>query len=217
MSGKKSTVSAEVAEAVIARDLWCCVGCGLGIMGLERGVGWSIHHRIPRGMGGTKDPKVSSPANLIVLCGSGTTGCHGDVESHRDKARERGLLLWRSQDPAKVPVAVCVRRASGLTPAETKLYRLDNAGGRSARARTYQPRSEMTDEQLAKARDRYRRIRARRLAERVMVDGRLVHPTAPHGSNSTYNSYGCRCIPCGDAHTVGNAKSRAKATAGSRS
>jgi hypothetical protein len=214
---RKSTVSAEVAEIVVARDLWSCVGCGMGIMGLERGIGWSIHHRIPRGMGGTKDPKVSSPANLIVLCGSGTTGCHGDVESYRD-ARARGLLLWRSQDPAEVPVEVCVQRASGLVPAQTQPFLLDNDGGRTARvAKAIEKTVTEIEAQRAKARAKYNRIRARRLAERVMVDGRLVHPTAPHGSNSTYNSYGCRCIPCTDAHTVGNAKSRAKAAAGGRS
>jgi hypothetical protein len=214
----KSTVSAETAETVVARDQWSCVGCGMGIMGLERGVGWSIHHRIPRGMGGSKDPKISAPSNLVVLCGSGSTGCHGDAESYRDAARARGLLVWRSQDPAEVPVEVCVQRASGLVPAQTKPYLLDNEGGRTARV---EEATKKTEEEIAgaraKARSKYRRIRARRLAERVMVDGRWVHPTAPHGSNSTYNAYGCRCIPCTDAHAIGNAESRAKSLAGGRS
>lgn len=42
-------------------------------------------------------------------------------------------------------------------------------------------------------------LRQRRFAERVMVDGRWVHPTAPahvHGKSMGYMSYGCRCSPC---------------------
>jgi len=42
----------------------------------------------------------------------------------------------------------------------------------------------------------------RRHAERVLIDGRLVHPDATHGLNSSYAGYGCRCIPCSAAHTV---------------
>lgn len=72
----------------------------------DRGFGWSLHHRKPRGMGGSKAAWASSPANGLVLCGSGTTGCHGWVESHRDEAYARGLLVYRnSRDvPADVPV-----------------------------------------------------------------------------------------------------------------
>ena len=65
---------------------------------------WSIHHRKPRGMGGTKDPAINSPANLLLLCGSGTEGCHGWVESNRAQAYETGLLVYRADDPVRVPV-----------------------------------------------------------------------------------------------------------------
>lgn len=61
-------------------------------------------------MGGTKRADANRPANLLVLCGSGVTGCHGWVESHRDEARELGLLLWQSQSPELVPVALSVAR-----------------------------------------------------------------------------------------------------------
>jgi hypothetical protein len=40
--------------------------------------------------------------------------------------------------------------------------------------------------------DRYRR----RMAERVLVDGCLVHPKAPHGKKSGYVHWACRCTPC---------------------
>lgn len=36
-------------------------------------------------------------------------------------------------------------------------------------------------------------------AERVLVAGRLVHPRAEHGQLSSYQNYGCRCVPCSDA------------------
>lgn len=47
------------------------------------GSGWdSLHHLYPRGQGG--DDAIE---NLIPLCGSGTTGCHGLVENHNRAAR----------------------------------------------------------------------------------------------------------------------------------
>ena len=57
-------------------------------------------------MGGSKDPMMSSPANLILLCGSGTEGCHGWVESNRAVAYPDGLLLHRNDDPAETPVVL---------------------------------------------------------------------------------------------------------------
>ena len=44
--------------------------------------------------------------------------------------------------------------------------------------------------------------RASRWAERILVDGRMVHPDAPHGTTTGYAHWGCRCIPCGDAQSL---------------
>jgi 5-methylcytosine-specific restriction protein A len=68
---------------------------------------WSFHHRIPRGMGGSRDQRLNLPSNIVLLCGSGTEGCHGHIESHRETAREDGLLLRRIDDPAEVPIKLC--------------------------------------------------------------------------------------------------------------
>jgi hypothetical protein len=57
-------------------------------------------------MGGSKDPVTNSPANLILLCGSGTDGCHGWVESYRTIAYEEGLLVHRWDDPQEIPVTL---------------------------------------------------------------------------------------------------------------
>ncbi len=66
--------------------------------------GGSVHHRRRRGMGGSKRPEINLPANLLLLCGSGTTGCHGDIEAHRAGAYVDGLLLRENQEPTTTPV-----------------------------------------------------------------------------------------------------------------
>lgn len=83
----------NVDAMVIVRDLGNCARCGQHVSHLERGRAWSIHHRRPRGAGGTSVAWVNNAANLIILCGSGTTGCHGWVESHRADARASGFLV----------------------------------------------------------------------------------------------------------------------------
>lgn len=45
-----------------------------------------------------------SPANVIELCGSGTTGCHGWVHQHVAEAERLGLIVPLGRDPRKVPV-----------------------------------------------------------------------------------------------------------------
>lgn len=49
---------------------------------------------------------IHSPANLLLLCGSGTEGCHGWVEVNRTVGYADGLLLHRNDDPTKVPVVL---------------------------------------------------------------------------------------------------------------
>lgn len=82
-----------VAES---RDDGMCRRCGRP--------GESIHHRIPRGMGGSRDPKINSPANLVLVCGHGTAGCHGHIESHRSEAYLSGWLVHRTEDPESIPL-----------------------------------------------------------------------------------------------------------------
>lgn len=88
-------------ELVLARDAFGCVSCGRHVGGMTD---YSVHHRIPRGMGGSTDERLNLPSNLILLCGSGTTGCHGWVESRRNDARTWGYLLYRLSEPSLVAV-----------------------------------------------------------------------------------------------------------------
>jgi hypothetical protein len=84
--------TAATLDMVGERDDWRCADCGHKIHG-ERGFGWSLHHRRPAGAGGDPRPETHAAANLVLLHGSGTTGCHGDLESFRAGAQVRGFLI----------------------------------------------------------------------------------------------------------------------------
>lgn len=90
-------VDANTRRNVLCRAFFACEICG------TKQEMSSIHHRTPRGMGGSRDKKLNSMANLVYICGSGTTGCHGRVESYREQAYERGWLVRRGVDPETVP------------------------------------------------------------------------------------------------------------------
>ena len=88
-----------------SRDQGCCVRCGVALVG-ARGLSWSVHHRRPRGAGGSKLKWVNQPANLILLDGTGVDGCHGWVERNRVMARASGWLVPLNgvELPSSVPV-----------------------------------------------------------------------------------------------------------------
>jgi hypothetical protein len=44
-----------------------------------------------------------------------------------------------------------------------------------------------------------RSYKAHKLAERVLVDGFLMHPRAPHGTSGGHSNWGCSCAPCREA------------------
>lgn len=59
----------------------------------------NMHHRLNRSQGGTW-----APSNLLHLCGSGTTGCHGFITCNPAAAGHSGAALQSHQDPATTPV-----------------------------------------------------------------------------------------------------------------
>jgi hypothetical protein len=67
-------------------------------------------------MGGSRAPWINNVTNLLLLCGSGTTGCHGRVESHRAEAYVAGWLLRSGEHPEQVPVLIHARGVVYLTP-----------------------------------------------------------------------------------------------------
>ena len=72
-------------------------------------------------MGGSRWPGINLPSNLLTLCGSGTTLCHGWVTDHPGEARDAGLSVSLHADPAGVPVETW-----------QGLLMLDNDGGARA-------------------------------------------------------------------------------------
>lgn len=88
---KGNALPKQVRAAVYERDQSRCLRCGDHVGSSDR----SIHHRKPRQMGGTSDPRIHALSNLVLLCGTGTTGCHGWIESNRAVARATGWLISR--------------------------------------------------------------------------------------------------------------------------
>lgn len=96
---KPLRVDDETRFTVLARANYKCERCYRDFLGYPV----SVHHRRPRMMGGSKDEMLHKSANLIVLCGSGTSGCHGWVESNRAKARELGFLIQKIESATEIP------------------------------------------------------------------------------------------------------------------
>jgi hypothetical protein len=85
----------DTVEACLERASYACEINGCDLRG-DRGEGWSIQHRLARGRGGDRDPRINLPSNLLVVCGSGTTGCHGLIEDQlRAAAYEVRWLIRR--------------------------------------------------------------------------------------------------------------------------
>jgi len=96
-------VSKEVRAQVLSRASYKCERCGIP---LSQGFYYSLHHRTPRGMGGTKAERLNLPSNLVAICGSGTTGCHGFIESNRVMADDEGWLVSRYEESAEIPLFI---------------------------------------------------------------------------------------------------------------
>lgn len=78
-------VTAATRALLHERAGGCCEGCG--VAGAT-----NAHHRMNRSQGGAD--KLS---NLLLLCGSGTMGCHGTVTMNPHWARVRGLTVTFGQ------------------------------------------------------------------------------------------------------------------------
>lgn len=89
-------------RAALERQGWHCLRCGTNIHDPSCWPGRSGHHRQLRR---AADPDVRhSPANIVELCGSGTTGCHGWVHQHVKEAERLGLIVPFGRDPRTTPV-----------------------------------------------------------------------------------------------------------------
>lgn len=91
-------------ETVLERDDYSCGWCGVTILGRQ----YSLQHRRSRGDGGSSDPRINAPSNLVTLCGSATSpgGCHLKCKQHYTEAEALGFVVSLNSvhDPADVPV-----------------------------------------------------------------------------------------------------------------
>lgn len=101
----------EVVDLVLERAQYSCELCLVGL-GPTRGIGWALHHRRPRRIGGSRRADTNSPANLLALCAP----CHEVIEVQRAVAYEGGWLLHAGDDPAVHPVLIGADRWLYLAP-----------------------------------------------------------------------------------------------------
>lgn len=85
-----------IRDDIVDRAGRRCERCGRYI---RDGARASLHHRKLRSQGGT-----DTHAGLVLLCGSGTTGCHGWVHANPAQAQELGLIVPSWADVAEVPI-----------------------------------------------------------------------------------------------------------------
>ena len=94
MTRRRTGPDADTVALVRQRDRDRCRRCD--------GPYQQIHHRKPRGMGGTRDPAINDPANLVCLCADD----HHWIETHRAEARADGWLVSQWGDPAATPIII---------------------------------------------------------------------------------------------------------------
>lgn len=94
---KRRYTGAHPTTIILVKDRarGCCERCGRSVP-----IDAEVHHRIPRGMGGTRDPRVNLVSALVLLCGD----CHRWIESYRNAAREDGWLVLRNAEPSAVAI-----------------------------------------------------------------------------------------------------------------
>lgn len=91
---------------------------------LAGAMSYSLHHILKR-------PRDDVDANLIMLCGSGTTGCHGLIEHHDGRAMR---ALQRAVSERVDTWAYLVDRLGGTEAAADWIARLTRSrtGGSAA-------------------------------------------------------------------------------------
>lgn len=104
----KRTAEERTARALVwERSAARCERCG-------RAPATNWHHRRNRSGGG-----LWTPENGMALCGTGTTGCHGEVTVNPRISYQQGWAVRSTQDPAVVPVWIAGQGFVYLTAAGT--------------------------------------------------------------------------------------------------
>lgn len=90
----KVKFTTQIREAIWERSGGRCEMCG------TPAANGQIHHRRPRGMGGSKDPLTGAITNGVLL----HPNCHAKVESERSWAFDNGWLVQQRDEPELTPI-----------------------------------------------------------------------------------------------------------------
>ena len=102
-TGRRDTGPAKPTRLlVLERDEYRCAVCGQSVLEIPM----SVHHRRNRGSGGSSDPLINAPSNLLTTCGTGTTGCHGWITESPAEALEHGYVVSLNSREATTDVPV---------------------------------------------------------------------------------------------------------------
>ena len=101
---------------LILRSGGRCETCGVAL----GSPGWSAHHRCLRGMGGTRRAGINALSNLLAVCGSGSTACHGWIHGNPKEAYRLGWMMPSADDiltvSSRTPVVLYSGRRVLLDP-----------------------------------------------------------------------------------------------------
>jgi hypothetical protein len=85
----------EAEQAAVDRDGPTCRRCHRNLVDIPA----SKHHRKKR-----RFLDADRVANIVILCGTGTTGCHGWCHSEPAAAHDAGWVCWSWETPAERPL-----------------------------------------------------------------------------------------------------------------
>lgn len=94
---RRTRPAEEVLDLVRARCMGRCERCAVPFFGLNGG---DPHHRRPRGIGGSRDPRLNQPSGIVALC----RPCHDHIESQRTAAEVDGWLVSKAPDLLRIPI-----------------------------------------------------------------------------------------------------------------
>lgn len=98
MVGRRNTGFSEEVKAVILARSYS--SCEVMVDRVCVFTASTIHHRRPRGMGGSKKVDTNDADNGLAVC----RVCHAIVESRREWALENGFVVRQGDIPGKVPL-----------------------------------------------------------------------------------------------------------------
>ena len=90
----RNRLSSDTYAEVMERDDRACQAYAYGFDSDQRCDDWPpiVHHRKTKGAGGSRDPSINEPENLVVLCDSHHRLVHGNPS----RAYDCGLLVKHS-------------------------------------------------------------------------------------------------------------------------